>query len=183
MKKLLYLFLAISVACSSGDDSSESNSNCDLDLANTKFDQITGLMSYSDIENIVGLTGNNFRTDDLGAAGEMKFYRWDFCDGVEWFECWIINDERLNLKTKFFADDSCSDNVNQSNYSLISIGDSYSQVSSLIDNQGDNFRIDYDAQGLPNISFYRWYNCSNRAEYIEVWFDFNGEAFLINKSF
>ena len=181
MKKLLYLFLGITFACSSGDESS--GNNCDLDLASTKFDQLTGQMSYLDIENIIGQTGNNFRTDNLGTLGELKFYRWDFCDGVGLIECWIINDERLQLKTKNFADNSCSKNVNQLNYSLISIGDSYSQVSSLIDNQGDNIRVDYGAQGSPDVNFYRWYNCSNRSDYIEVWFDFNGEAYLINKSF
>ena len=183
MKKIILLFTVLLFAFSCGMDDSSGNNNCDLDEANTKFDQLTGQMSYLDIENILGQTGNNFRTDNLGISGELKFYRWDFCDGVESIECWIINDERLQLKTKNFADNSCSENVNQSNYSLISTGDTYSQVSSLIDNQGDNIRIDYDAQGSPYVNYYRWYNCSNRSDYIEVWFDFNGEAFLINKSF
>lgn len=181
MRKLFYLILVLNFGCSSDDGMNDSN--CDLDLVNTKFAQINGQMSYSDIENLLEIPGNNFRTDNLGPSGEMKFYRWVFCDGAESFECWIINDERLHLKTKNFSNNSCSSDVNQSNYSAISIGDSLSQISSLLGNQGDNIRTDYDEQSEPYNKIFRWYNCTDSSDYIEVWFDFNSNAYLINKSF
>ena len=152
MKKIILLFSSLIIfGCSSSDDGT-TNSSCDLNFANQKFAEITGLMSYSDVENLIGVPGNNFRTDNLGPSGEMKFYRWDFCEDNKYFECWIINDERLNLKTKYFGDNTCSANVYQSNYLLISIGDSLSQIRSLLGNQGDNIRIDYN-NGIPNIKY------------------------------
>ncbi|MDB9912442.1 hypothetical protein OAD14_06315 [Flavobacteriaceae bacterium] len=185
MKKLLYLFLTVLIVGCSSDDSADSNSttNCDLTSANTKFGQITGDMNYTQVVNLVGTAGDNFRTDNLGSGNELKFYRWDFCDGDEWFECWLINDERLNLKVKYFPDNSCSNNVNQTNYSSISVGDSYTQISSLLGNQGDNFRVDYNVDSSFIAKYYRWYNCLENSEYIEVWFTTDDSAFLITKSF
>jgi len=181
MKKIIIVLSLLMFSCKSDDVMN--NSNCDLVAVNTSFDQILGYMSYTDIENLLGIPGNHFRTNDLGPSGEMKFYRWDFCDGSNSFECWLINDERVHLKSKDFANNSCSNNVNQSNYSVISVGDSYSQVTSLLGNQNDNIRVDYDAQGVANVKIYRWYNCTDNTVFIEVWFDFNGNVFLINNSF
>ena len=185
MKKLIYLFLTLLIIGCSGEDggAGNNNTNCDLTSANAKFGQITGDMNYTQVVNLVGTAGDNFRTDNLGSGNELKFYRWDFCDGDEWFECWLINDERLNLKVKYFPDNSCSNNVNQTNYSSISVGDSYAQISSLLDNQGDNFRVDYNVDSSFIAKYYRWYNCSENSEYIEVWFTTDDSAFLITKSF
>ena len=48
MKKLIYIFLTVLIVGCSSDDSADSNSNtnCDLTSANTKFGQITGDMNY-----------------------------------------------------------------------------------------------------------------------------------------
>ena len=181
MKKLLYLFLTVLIVACSGEDggAGNSNTNCNLTSANAKFGQITGDMNYTQIVNLVGTAGDNFQTN----SGGLKFYRWDFCDGDEWFECWLVNDERLHLKVKYFPDSSCSNSVNQTNYSSISVGDSYTQISSLLDSQGDNFRVDYAVDSSFTSKFYRWYNCSENSEYIEVWFSTDDSAFLITKSF
>ena len=192
MKKLLYIFLGLSLmfGCSDDDSSTDSNnSNCNLDNANLKFSQINANMNYSQVANLMEVDGNNFRTDDIGLGNVIKFYRWEYCDGgfngigFDYFECWFQNDEILQLKVKYFSDNSCTNNVNQSNYSSISVGDSYASISSLFDDQGDNFRTDYntvDSTILTN--YYRWYNCSVNSNYIEVWFR-NGSALLITNSF
>lgn len=182
MKKLLLLSALLIFGCS-GDDSESSNLNCNLDNANFKFSQINADMNYSQVANIMGVDGNNFRTDNLGSGFVLKYYSWEYCDGDNnRIECWFQNDDLLQLKVKYFPNNSCTNNVNQSNYSSISVGDSYVSITSLLDDQGDNYRSDYYSTNIQT-NFYRWYNCSNRSNYIEVWFDFNGEAFLINKSF
>jgi hypothetical protein len=185
MKKLLILSALFILGCSGGDSSTDSNDlNCDLDNANLKFSQINANMNYSQVANIMGVDGNNFRTDNLGSGNVLKFYSWEYCEGGDnRIECWFQNDDFLQLKVKYFPNNSCTNNVNQSNYSSISVGDSYASISSLLDDQGDNFRSDYYLTNIIYANYYRWYNCSNRSDYIEIWFDVNGEAFLINKSF
>ena len=183
MKKLLLLSALLIFACSSDESSTDSNnSNCDLDNANLKFSQINFNMNYSQVANLMEVDGNNFRTDNLGLDNVMKFYSWEYCDGGNnRIECWFQNDEILQLKVKYFPNNSCTNNVNQSNYSSISVGDSYESISSLLDDQGDNFRTDYNQNNIQ-INYYRWYNCSVNSNYIEVWFN-NGSASLIIKSF
>ena len=188
MKKLLLLSALLILGCSGDDSSNDSNdSNCDLDNANLRFSQINADMNYSQVANIMGVDGNHFRTDNLGFGDVLKFYSWEYCDGGNnRIECWFKNDELLNVKFKSFSNNSCTNNVNQFNYSSISAGDSYVSISNLLDDQGDNYRSDWVEINSTNIlatNFYRWYNCSNRSDYIEVWFDINGEAILITKSF
>ena len=82
MKKLLILSALFILGCSGGDSSTDSNDlNCDLDNANLKFSQINANMNYSQVANIMGVDGNNFRTDNLGSGNVLKFYSWEYCEG------------------------------------------------------------------------------------------------------
>ena len=81
MKKLLLLSAFLIFACSSDESSTDSNnSNCDLDNANLKFNQINFNMNYSQVANLMEVDGNNFRTDNLGLDNVMKFYSCEYCD-------------------------------------------------------------------------------------------------------
>ncbi len=185
MKKLLLfvsLFLLFS-NCQQNNPTPSSSNPCNLVQENIQFSQIQQGMNHAQIANILGSNGDHFRTDNLGSGNEMRFYRWFYCNDSKWLECWLTNDT-LALKVKQFRDYSfCSNNINQTTYSSISIGDTYSSVSALLGGSGDNWRVDYTPPTyISTYTYYSWYDCSDSLNYIEVWFN-NDSTHHISKSF
>ena len=189
MKKLLLILLCLSFifnACKKEEENTPNNSGsstpCNLAQENIQFSQIQEEMNHTQIANILGSNGDHFRTDNLGNGDEMRFYRWSYCNDTKTLECWLRNDT-LALKVKNFSDGSCSNNINQTSFSNISVGDPYLSVSTLLAGAGDNFRVDYHPPSPPFITtFYSWYDCTDSLKYIQVWFH-NDTSHLITKSF
>ena len=184
MKKILLLLFCLPLIfsnCQQNNPTPPSSNPCNLVQENIQFSQIQQGMNHSQIANILGSNGDHFRTDNLGSGNEMRFYRWSYCNDFKRLECWLRNDT-IHLKVKTFDDGSCSNNINQTTYSSISVGDTYSTVSTILNGAGDNFRVDYNPPTYPVITtFYSWYDCADSSNYIQVWFN-NDSAHLITKS-
>jgi len=176
------IIFSLLVGCSSDDDNSPTTSSCELTDKNIKFTEIELNMNYNEVETIMDEDGDNYRNDNTGNS-VLKYYKWIFCDQTyTYIQAWFL-DDKITLKEKTFQDNSCSNGINEQNFSAIVNGDSYESVSSLLGNIGDNYRVDYNHQ--PNnsiIKYYRWYDCSDSSRNIEVWFK-NDEAMLITKKF
>jgi len=188
MKKTLLILLfcpLLFISCeeeASAPINTSSSTPCNLAQENIQFSQIQQGMSHAQIANILGSNGDHFRTDNLGNGDEMRYYRWSYCGNTTSLECWLRNDT-LALKIKHFSDNSCSNNVNLTTFSNISIEDPYSSVSTLLGGPGDNFRIDYNPPTMSYImSYYLWYDCADSLRNIQVWFQ-NDSTQLILKSF
>ena len=188
MKKILFvisivtLFIACKKESSNNNNTSNSTSNnnskCDYTVFNSNFSKITKNSTYESVKLIFGNEGDNYRNDGVGST-QIKFYKWYPCaNKVDYVDCWFQNGE-LILATKTFKNEICSNNITSNSFSSLSNGMTYEQVCVLLDSKGDNFRNDYTSTEQTN--FYRYYNCSDKLKYIEVWFE-NNSAILITKN-
>ena len=55
-------------------------------------------------------------------------------------------------------------------------------TKTILNSNGDNYRIDNTDNLLIQTKFYRFYNCNDTSKYIEVWFQ-NDAAVHLNKNF
>jgi hypothetical protein len=185
MKKIILIILLCPLLFISCEEDASTPNNlssltpCNLVQENIQFSQIQQGMNHAQIASILGSNGDHFRTDGGGSGVEIKYYRWSYCGNTSALECWLRNDT-LALKIKNFSDNSCSNNVNSTSFSNISIGDPYSSVTALLGGAGDNFRIDY--YPTYRIFYYLWYDCADSLRNIQVWFQ-NDSTQLILKSF
>jgi hypothetical protein len=160
------------------NNSTNNNSQCDFTVFNSNFSKINKNSTYDSVKLIFGIDGDNFRNDGVGTS-QIKFYRWYTCaDKFYCVDCWFKNGS-LELATKTFKNEICSNNITSNSFSSLSNGMTYEQVCVLLDSKGDNFRNDYTPTNQTN--FYRYYNCSDKLKYIEVWFE-NNSASLITKN-
>lgn len=186
MKKLIF-FLSIAslfLSCSNSDSSSAgTNSACQSQEFIAKFNSIPNNASYNDIKTIFGgVEGDNYRNDQSGANSVLKFYKWYPCsDHTFYVDCWIMNNTQLQLKVRTIYDFSiCSTNITSLSFSSLTNGMTYNQVKTILNCNGDNFRV--DSANPTTTKFYRFYNCGDTSKYIEAWFH-NDSAILITKNF
>lgn len=188
MKKLILLltFVSLSFGCSSDSNNNNSNSTdpaCQSQDFITKFNNIPDNASYNDIKTIFGgVEGDNYRNDQYGTNSVLKFYKWFPCaDNAYYVDCWIIDNTQLLLKVRTIYDFSkCSNNISSSSFTSLTNGMTYNQVKTILNCDGDNFRVDNTS--ASNTKFYKFYNCNDTSKFIEAWF-LNDAAILINKSF
>ena len=192
MKKLILSLAVITIlfSCSS-DSNSNSNNNNSVDPACqsqdfiTKFNSIPDNASYNDIKAIFGgVEGDNYRNDQYGTSSVLKFYKWYPCNNNSYYvDCWIIDNTQLHLKVRTIYDYSiCSNNISLTSFSSLSIGMTYNQVKTILNSNGDNYRIDAPETPNTKTKFYKFYNCNDNTKYIEAWFR-NDAAIFINKNF
>ena len=188
MKKLILLITVFALLYSCSSDSANSNSidsTCQSQDFISKFNSIPNNASYNDIKALFGgVEGDNYRNDQYGTNSVLKFYKWYPCSDHSYFvECWIIDNIQLHLKVRTIYDYSvCSNSISATSFSSITNGMTYNQVKTILNSNGDNYRVDNPESSASIIKFYKFYNCSDTSKYIEVWFR-NDSAILITKNF
>lgn len=188
MNRLFYFFslmvVTFTLGCNSDDvvnPNGPANSICILQQESDLFNQIQSGMTYTDVVNLFNTDGDLYRVDDPGQPFETRYYRWDLCANDTYFmECWFDNDV-IGLKWKTFQSNTCYGSINQSTFLGLAVGQTYAETCTAIGGDGDLYRVDYYDVG-PDVEYYRWYDCSNRSNYIEAWFE-DGISILIIKTF
>ncbi len=190
MKKIIFLltFTLLSFSCSSDSNSSNNNNSVDIACQSqdfiTKFNNIPNNASYNDIKAIFGgVEGDNYRNDQYGTNSVIKYYKWYSCDDNSYYvDCWIIDNTQLLLKLRTVYDFSiCSNNISSTSFSSLTNGMTYNQVKTILNSNGDNYRVNVTINPSIITKFYRFYNCNDTSKYIEVWFT-NDDAGLITKN-
>jgi hypothetical protein len=178
MKKLILLLTFYSLLISCNSDSNNSNNNNSVDQACqsqdfvTKFNSIPNNASYNDIKTIFGgVDGDNYRNDGSGPNSVLKYYKWYPCsDHTYYVDCLIVDNTQLRTKIRTIYNFSvCSNNISSTSFSSLRNGMTYNQVKTILNCNGDNYRVDYSG-GSQSSKYYRFYNCSDTSKYIDVWF-------------
>jgi hypothetical protein len=190
MKKLILLLTIITLSFSCSSDSNSSNNNsvdpaCQSQDFVAKFNSIPDNASYNDIIAIFGgVEGDNYRNDQYGTSSTLKYYKWYPCTDHSYFvDCWIIDNTQLHLKIRNIYDYTiCSNNISSTSFSSLSNGMTYNQVKTILNCNGDNFRVDNPDTPSLKIKYYKFYNCNDTSKLIEAWFR-NDAAILITKNF
>jgi len=161
-----------------------SNDSCNSPIYNSNFVKINRNSTYANIKALFGIDGDNYR-NDFNVTDTIKYYKWYPCSNhlLYFVDCWFENGN-LILAEKTIEDNSCSGNISSQSFATLSNGMTYQQSISILNDKGDNFRNDYknNSDSTQDIHYYRFYNCSNNENYIEMWFQ-NNSAILITKSF
>ena len=189
MKKLIFFLTIVSLlfSCSS-DNNSNINSidpACQSQDFITKFNNIPDNASYNDIKAIFGgIEGDNYRNDQWGTNSVLKYYKWYPCsDHTYYVDCWIIDNTQLHLKVRTIYDYTiCSNNISSSSFTSLTNGMTYNQVKTILNCNGDNFRVDFPENQSIKTKFYKFYSCNDNSKYIEAWFR-NDAAIFLNKNF
>ena len=165
------------------NSSTNTNSSCNSTDFNNKFAQINGTLNYNQIRSIFGTDGDNFRNDQSGTS-IIRYYKWYPCsDHYYYVQCWL-KDDKLILADKTFMNNSCSNNISNQSFSQLSNGMTYNQVKTILNDDGDNFRNDYqDLTTTETVKMYKFYDCNDKTKNIMVWFYTGTGAGLINKNF
>jgi hypothetical protein len=182
MKKLVLLLIFTSLLHSCSSDSNNSsngnnstNSTCQSQDFITKFNNIPSNATYNDVKTVFGSDGDNYLNSNT------KNYRWYPCSDQNYYvDFWFQNNSLMILKNRTISDFSiCSNNISTTSFSSLTVGMSYSQVTSILNCPGDNFRTDNPTSA--NTRYFRFYSCSDNSKYIEVWFS-NNSSILITKN-
>ena len=181
MRKTLLLTVVIFIAISCSNNSNSNSSNiiyptCQSQDFITKFNSIPNSASYNDVKAVFGNNGDNYLNSTT------INYKWYPCSDHNYYvDFWFQNNSVMIHKQRTISDFTlCSNNISASSFSSLIVGMTYSQVSSLLNCQGDNFRVDNPT--TANTKYYRFYNCLDNSKYIEAWFS-NDSSILITKNF
>jgi hypothetical protein len=186
MKKLILLLTVITLSFSCSSDSNNSNNNnnsvdpaCQSQDFVTKFNSIPNNATYNDIKAVFnGVDGDNYRNDQIGNS-VLRFYKWYPCSDHNYYvDFWLFDNTTLLTKNRTIYDYSnSSNNVTSTSFSLLANGMSYNQIKTILNCDGDNYRVDVDT----NIYYYRFYNSNDTSKYIDAWIK-NGGAILLQKN-
>ena len=94
-----------------------------------------------------------------------------------------FSNNKITSKRKSFKNESCSTGIDEDNYSMISIGDTYETVADLLDIPGDEYAAEYEyTPTVSVIKYIAWYDCNDSAKAIQVTFE-NDTAIEVQKTF
>jgi hypothetical protein len=183
MKKIILLisFTSLLLSCSNNSNNNTSNTvnpSCQSQDFITKFNNIPNNASYNDVKAVFGSDGDNYSNSNTNN------YKWYPCSDHNYYvDFWFQNNSLMILKNRTISDFSiCSNNISITSFSSLTVGMTYNQVSSILNCQGDNFRIDNPT--TANTKYYRFYNCNDTSKYIEAWFSgVNSTCLSISKNF
>lgn len=167
----LLLFLIAGCNKQSPTQTGENNGSeeCNSPTYNDSFKKITVNTTLAQLNELFGSAGDNFRNDVSGST-TINYYKWYPCSnkGAFFVECRFMGGQ-LILSNKSISDNSCSNNVSSTSFSSITLGMTYGQVKSIMNEDGDLYRTDYNYPAASiQILYYRFYDCSNASKYIEV---------------
>ena len=175
--RIILLFLVgFFISCS--DDSGEVPAEeCLLIKENLAFDQIDESSDYAAVESLLG------RPSASQSFGNSNTNTWYFCNNTDLYITIIRTNLKVINKVKSFSDESCSQNLTTSNFELINLGQTASEVLDILIDEGDLYAVNYNNdQTLVITEAITWYDCTDTNKRIQIRFE-NGIVISKEKSF